>query len=555
MKKIYNICLIALAVFTVACTDNPLEDVEGSGWQKERNIVSILVEGQIGTAIIEREADDAKIRIFAKIENIADISKVEIKNIQLAYGATTLNDAGTTLDLTSGTSTVSVMSGAGESLDWEITLSPFKSDLEGTWYVGDVRMYCDMFTWESWGWEKNESIFDYLPELAPEWDNELIFTVEGADAKGNPFGDYEHTAGNDGVFGNFGDAARGWDFNERFRKIPMGTGTWLRDFERNKVIITDANKVEYELDLELLTETNEVSLTTELPYLNDLFNWSGTDWSYEELSHMSNSMWYVLTKERVLQTGNSITGLTVKDQDGDTQIDGDAKEVTVTILDNGANLSAIEVTALDLSYGASASVNTGGTLDFSVGNSANVTVTSETGEAATWTVKLIVKSELDGTYIMPTSVIHINQEFGSDYSKTISDDFPNAALEFDNSIVILSEGYNGDRPNGKITNNAGVDGQYGNYDHPDADVDLNAKLRHLLPEGESYWEIDLSTNTIYFGTSKDDLTSQAKMVSTDSGMVLEFELTYREFAPNWSYGNYDNYMCWSYKYEITLDKK
>ncbi|GAL64755.1 hypothetical protein [Algibacter lectus] len=284
MKKLQYIYLTVLSVFALACTDNPLEDLEGTDWQKERNIVSVLVEGQIGTAIIERNLDDAKIKIFAKLENIADISKVEIKNIQLAYGASTVNGAGTTLDLTSGTAIISVISGAGQSLDWEVSVSPFKSDLEGSWYVGDVRMYCNMFTWESWGWEKNESIFGYLPELGPEWDNEIIFAVEGADEKGNPFGTYEHTGGNDGLYGNFGDTSKSWDFNERFRKIPKGKGTWLRDFERNVVVITDANKVEHELELEVLTETGEVVLKSELPYLADLFSWTDTDWSFEELA-------------------------------------------------------------------------------------------------------------------------------------------------------------------------------------------------------------------------------------------------------------------------------
>ncbi|WP_435315622.1 hypothetical protein, partial [Cellulophaga fucicola] len=388
MKKLYNIYFVVLALFFVACTENPLEDVEGTDWQKERNVVSILLEGQIGTAIIERNFDDAKIKIYAKTENIADLSKVEIKNIELSYGASSANEKGTTLDLSSGTTTISVASGAGNSLDWEVTMLPFKSDLEGTWYIGDVRMYCDMFTKESWGWEKNESMFGYLTELNPELDNKITFTVEGADAKGNPFGNYEHNAGNDGSFGSYSDAGKGWDFNSRFRKIPTGNGTWLRDFERNKVIITDANKVEYELDLELLTATNEVNLKTEVPYLKENFSWTDTDWSFEELAHMSKLTWYTLTKERVIQTGNSITGLTVANQIGDTEINTDTKEVTVTIADNGTDISAIELTSLNVSYAATSDTNIGNTLNFSTGNSTTMNVTSETGEIATWTINL-----------------------------------------------------------------------------------------------------------------------------------------------------------------------
>lgn len=555
MKKLLNIFLIVLVVFMAACTADPFTDLEGSDWQKERNIVSLLLEGQIGTAQIQRDFNDANINVYAKFENIADISKVEIKSVDFAYGATSQNITGTTLDFTDGTASISVISGSGETLEWDVTLNSFKSDLEGEWYIGEIRMYCDMFTWESWGWEKNEKITDYLPELNPELDNVITFTVEGADEKGNPFGNYEHSAGNDDVYGNFGDTEKGWDFNERFRKIPAGNGTWVRDFERNVVIITGQNKQEYELDLELLTETNEVSLKATLPYLSNLFSWDNTDWSYEELAHMSNSMWYKLTRDRILQTGNSITNITVKDQDGDAQVNADAKEITITIPDNGANLASIELTALELSYAATANVSVGGTLDFSTDNSASITVTSEVGEASVWTIKLVLKSDLEGSWAMPNAVIYVSQEWGSDFNKNIGDDFPNASQEFDNEVIIVSEGYSGDKPNGKITNNAGADGLFGDFNHADADVDLNSKLRHLLPEGESYWEIDLSINTIYFGTSKDDLTSEAKIVSTDTGMILEFEIPYKTTEPRWDYGNYDNYMCWVTKYEIYLDKQ
>ncbi|RKR14913.1 hypothetical protein CLV91_0994 [Maribacter vaceletii] len=558
MKKLFKIYSIVLAIFIVGCTENPLEDVEGSAWKKERNIISILVEGQIGTAAIEREFEDAKINIYAKIENIADISKVEIKDIELSYGSSTINSKGTTLDLTSGTSTISVVSGAGKTLEWEVSLLPFKSDLEGSWYVGDVRMYCDMFTWETWGWEKNESIFGYLPELGPEWDNEIIFTVEGADEKGNPFGAYEHTGGNDGLFGNFGDTAKSWNFNERFRKIPMGTGTWLRDFERNMVIITDENRVQHELELEVLADTGEVVLKSELPYLADQFNWTDTDWSYEELSHMSNPMWYVLTKERVLQTGNSITGLGVKDQVGDTVIDNDAKEITVTIEDNGADISMIALENLGISFGASANVSEGETLDFSTNNESTITVTSEIGESTTWTIKLQIDLDLSDVSIAGTWTINeigvysdlfTWETWGWEKNELLNNYLPSAGKELDNTITFVVEGVNGENPYGTFENNAGADSEYGDFVSDDTswpETDFNSRFRKV-PTESGTWELVGETVTIIDNEGAEFVLTLEVKTGTEIALTSEIEFLADLFS--WDNTNY------SYEETAHMSKK
>ncbi|MEP0211648.1 MAG: hypothetical protein ABJD66_00415 [Cellulophaga sp.] len=548
MKKLNNIYFVVLALFFVACTDNPLEDVEGTDWQKERNVVSILLEGQIGTAIIERNFDDAKIKIYAKTENIADLSKVEIKNIELSYGASSANEKGTTLDLSSGTTTISVSSGAGNSLDWEVTMLPFKSDLEGTWYIGDVRMYCDMFTWESWGWEKNESMFGYLTELNPELDNKITFTVEGADAKGNPFGNYEHNAGNDGSFGSYSDAGKGWDFNSRFRKIPTGNGTWLRDFERNKVIITDANKVEHELDLELLTATNEVNLKTEVPYLAENFSWTDTDWSFEELAHMSKLTWYTLTKERVIQTGNSITGLTVANQIGDTEINTDTKEVTVTIADNGTDISAIELTSLNVSYAATSDTNIGSTLNFSTGNSTTINVTSETGESAMWTIKLKIDFDpgsvsIAGTWNIGEIGVYCDmftwESWGWEKTELLNNYLPSAGKELDNTISFIVEGKNGDNPYGTFENNAGTDGEYGDFVSDDTtwpETEFNTRFRKV-PTGTGTWE--LVGDTVTITDSAGAVFVLTLEINSETEIAISSEVEYLSELYNWTDTNYN----------------
>ncbi len=548
MKKVFKIWTLALLVIFVACTDNPLEDIEGTSWQKERNIVSILLEGQIGTAVITRNFDDAKINIYAKYENIADISKVAIKNLELSYGATTPNAVGTTLDFSSGSAILVVASGAGETLNWEVTLNSFKSDLEGTWFIGDIRMYCDMFTWESWGWEKNESIFGYLPELNPELDNTITFTVEGADANGNPFGNFEHNAGNDNAYGNFGDTSKGWDFNERFRKMPKNTGTWLRDFERNKLIITDENNQEHEFDLEILTDTNEVKIEAALPYLAELFNWTGTDWAYEELAHMSNPMWYVLTQEKVVQTGNDITGLGVASQVGDAVIDTANKTVTVVIEDNGADTAAIEITALSLSYAATADKNVGNTLDFSNNYATQITVISEAGEAVIWTINLQIDIDVSdvsiaGTWVIEEIGVYSDlftwESWGWDKSELLNNYLPSAAAELDNTITFTVDGKNAsDQPYGTYENNSGADGEYGNFvtDEDWPEKDFNSRFRKV-PTGTGTWVLDGETVTITDGQGAEFILTLE--VKTDTTISLASGLDYYSELFSWDNTNYN----------------
>ncbi|SHF78335.1 hypothetical protein SAMN05444274_10927 [Mariniphaga anaerophila] len=550
MKKLFNIFLVGLAVVMTACTADPFEDLKGTGWQKERNILSVLLEGQIGTAVIERTADKATINVYAKEENIADITKVEIKGIELSYGASSQNTVGSTLDFSDGTATISVVSGAGETLDWEVTLTPFVSDLEGTWYIKNIGLYCNMFTWESWGWEEYVNVPDLLPSAFAEMDNILTFVVEGADEKGNPFGNYIHAVGPDGAYSDFTDAANGWDFNTRFRKIPVGEGTWLRDFDRNKVVITDANGKVTELDLELNAETKEVTLKAEIPYLSSEFSWTDTDWNYEKLAHMSNPMWYTLTKEREIQTGNSIVSLGVASQVGDAAIDAENKEISVVVENNGADVSAIEITELTTSYMATADKTVGETLNFSNNNTAEIVVTSESGEAVTWTIKLQIDFAADdvsiaGTWTVGQIGVYCDlfswEDWGWDKSETLTNYLPQASAELDNTITFSVDGKNEqDQPYGTFENNAGADGEYAGFVSDDTswpETDFNSRYRKV-PTGKGTWVLDGETVKITDEGGVEYILTLEVKSETEVSLVSELEFLSDSFdwdAQNYSY--------------------
>lgn len=548
MKKILYLLILALAVFVTACTEDPLEDLEGSGWQKERNITSILLEGQIGTASIERDFDNANITAYVKEANIADMSNVEIVDIQLSYGATTPNGVGSTLDFSDGSAEISILSGAGETLLWDVTLLPFVSDLEGSWYMKNIGMYCDMFTWESWGWEEYLNLTDYLPSAYAEMDNVFTFVVEGADESGNPYGSYTHAAGIDGAYSDFTDVDNGWDFNDRFRTIPTGEGTWLRDFERGVVVITDASGAETELTLEIDAETGNVTLKAEIPYLASDFNWDDTNWSYEKLAHMSNPMWYTLTQDKVVQTGNDITGFAVADQVGDAEFNVDTKEITVTIPDNGADLSTIQIATLDVSYGATADKTVGETLDFSGDMSAPIVVTSESGDAATWTI--IAKIEIDpndvaiaGTWSVSEMAVYCDlftwEDWGWDKTELLNNYVPSAGAELDNTITFTVDGMNDeDQPYGTFENNAGADGAFADFVSEDSswpETDFNARFRKI-PMGAGTWVQEADTLVITDASS--NVFRVTLEINEQDEIALSSEVDYYADLFDWDVQNY-----------------
>lgn len=251
----------------------------------------------------------------------------------------------------------------------------------------------------------------------------------------------------------------------------------------------------------------------------------------------------------------NIISLAVENQLGPSFVtrDESSQKVKVYVDVDGLDFSAVEMKSLVLSYEATSSVKVGDLVNFNnPDTTAQITVTAATGGTLTWDVLLV---PYDGFYLDNWNIkeqrIFVNQEWGSKFDKSMTDVVATAALENDNLIEWKFGGVTAaGKPYGTIVNNAGADGLYGNY-QIDPTVDLNLRVRHLLPAGESRWEVDMATNTVSFvhGTT----TTSALVTKTAFGIRLDFVLPYKNpYQPKWDYGNWDNYMCWSYKYYIDL---
>jgi len=243
--KILIIIMASLSLLT-GCQKDPLDEVNSGTWNKERNIIDITFNGQIGDITQFREGDSATISFVCNTSVVTDLSNVTISGLELSYGASASISKGDALDFSNEdhTAKVKVTAADGDTLDWIITLNPFSEELIGTWSISGLYVYggtgavyggvsvVEMNS-KSWCW-------DATTGPAAEMDNTLTFTLTGVTDEGNPYGTIVNNPGSDGLNANFVYTLSNpdVDVNHFYRKIPTGTGTWLRNYSTGTVTFT-----------------------------------------------------------------------------------------------------------------------------------------------------------------------------------------------------------------------------------------------------------------------------------------------------------------------------
>lgn len=229
----------------------------------------------------------------------------------------------------------------------------------------------------------------------------------------------------------------------------------------------------------------------------------------------------------------SLLEIQIKGQMGTAVIERGRSGARATLFvmeSDGFDYSRVEVTGLVVSYGASASVAPGGTLNFSnPERRAKLTVTSGSGKQMDWWIYL---KPYDAFYVGTWRIIDVklccNQRLAAcgdgacetQLSGAEFGDFGKA--EYDDRIIItMNEGVKNNKLTGEITHTAGADGEYGHFwgvfspYSKEAPLDMDPRLRYLLPSGTNPWELDLTTgqmtitagnvtSTMYFGERGED---------------------------------------------------
>lgn len=231
----------------------------------------------------------------------------------------------------------------------------------------------------------------------------------------------------------------------------------------------------------------------------------------------------------------SLLELKVKGQLGTAVIERDEDEcsATVYVMESPTYpYSAVPVEGIVVSSGATASVSKGGTLNFSnPERRARITVTSESGKSLVWNIYL---EAYDAFYVGEWAVVnvklHCNQRVsgsgdGAWDTPLNGSEFGSFGLpEYDDHVIItMNEEPEDNMLTGTINHTAGPDGEYGHFwgvyspYSEEEPLDMDPRLRHLLPPGEATWKLDLTTgqmritrgnvtSTMIFGTDEWDNT-------------------------------------------------
>lgn len=245
MKRIIiPLAILTAAILLTGCEKDPLTDVESGDWNHERNILGIRFDGQIGKASILRNENDARIEFLYYSSTSPDLSAVEILEMEISFGASASVAKGQSLNFENPDkkATVTITPVNGEPLEWIITLVPFSESLLGTWDIDKLVVFGGTgpdyggaavlnMTDKPWCWSATNG-------PAAEEDNTLTFALEGVTPEGNPYGSFSNNAGNDALFADFmftsGDSVI--NLNGFYRKIPDGTGKWMRNYAEGTVI-------------------------------------------------------------------------------------------------------------------------------------------------------------------------------------------------------------------------------------------------------------------------------------------------------------------------------
>ena len=227
--------------------------------------------------------------------------------------------------------------------------------------------------------------------------------------------------------------------------------------------------------------------------------------------------------KKVVSNETGLLELRIKGQMGKAVIERtfDESKATVYVLDRpDFPYSAVPVEAIVVSVGARSGVQTGQTLDFNnPERKCRITIYSEAGTSREWNIYL---QAYDAFYVGRWAVVdiklHCNQYVsgsgtGEWDTQLSGSEFGTHGLpEYDNIIEITMDDEPGDNYlTGTITNNAGNDGKWGNFwgvlsPYSDEEpLDMNPRLRHLLPPGTATWKLDLTTEQMRI--TKDNVTS------------------------------------------------
>lgn len=296
MKTKYLLIALGALAILGACQKDPWAAVEEGSWNSDHRILGIKFAGQAGKAVV-KDVDESTGTVTLQLATdlVPDKSKVVIESLELSYKATANVQRGGTVDFTAASPSITVTSATGKSRTYALNMTEFSETIIGKYKINDMKVWGG--TGPEWGGgallsPEAKPWCWYIDEgfgPAAEYDDYLEFTLDEITADGNTTGKCIHYGGEDGHHWNClfkaavnkeGDTDI--DLHKYYRKIPVGTSTWVRDYANNTISFTDSKgtvTIGQMLDKGTYNVYKDDSRSYDLTVANQAFGFqlSGTD--------------------------------------------------------------------------------------------------------------------------------------------------------------------------------------------------------------------------------------------------------------------------------------
>lgn len=246
MKRFFGMLCIVMLAFS--CKENPLKDLESGEWNKEKQLISLSLAGQVGDATISISSEHTSLGYADVVIITPDYSQpITISAMEISYGATANVAAGEALSFNaSGEAEIIITAVDGQTRTYTVQSTELDEELVGTWNI--TSLYCWGGAAQCWGCSALMDItwgdWDATTGAAADLDNTLTFTLEGLNDAGETYGTCVYSAGGDGLYGDYiwpnevSTYAAGLDCNDFYSKIPKGESTWTRNTSTGTVSFT-----------------------------------------------------------------------------------------------------------------------------------------------------------------------------------------------------------------------------------------------------------------------------------------------------------------------------
>ena len=241
MKKYLIPTALLLVTALSSCTKTIDEDLSGN----ERSLLELRVEGQMGTAIIDRDGSRATATVYILETPGFAYDRVPVKGIVVSEGASASVGNGDVLNFSNPErrARITVTSRSGHRLDWWIYLETYDPFFLGTWRIVDVKLACNQRVSGvgDGAWTTQLSSGEFGTYGLPEYDDRVTITL-GEISDNELTGTLVHSAGDDGAYGNFWGVYAPYsveaplDMNPRLRHLlPPGESQWTLDLTTNQM--------------------------------------------------------------------------------------------------------------------------------------------------------------------------------------------------------------------------------------------------------------------------------------------------------------------------------